>query len=75
MTSVRVVLRGGPFDGREMTVSDWPEDLMVESMPEDLHLEARVRARYLAKTPDAAAQGPREMVWDGAHRVGGIHHA
>ena len=75
MNTVRVVLRGGPFDGREMTVSDWPEDLVVESMPADLHLEARVRARYLAKAPESATGGPREMVWDGAHRVGGIHHA
>ncbi|MFL4476570.1 hypothetical protein ACIPVK_21485 [Paeniglutamicibacter sp. MACA_103] len=75
MTTALVVLRGGPFDGRQLTVSDWPAPLTVESLPEDLHIEARVRARYIAVTEDTPGTGPREMVWDGAHRVGGIHHA
>ena len=75
MTTVLVVLRGGPFDGRQKTVSNWPDPLIVESMPEDLHLEARVRARYVATTGDAPHGEPRAMVWDGAHRVGGIHHS
>jgi hypothetical protein len=75
MTTVLVVLQGGPFDGRQLTVSDWPAPLTVESLPEDLHVEARVRARYLATTADVSDSGSRVMVWDGAHRVGGIHHA
>ncbi|MBV1778273.1 hypothetical protein KRR55_03970 [Paeniglutamicibacter sp. ABSL32-1] len=75
MTTVLVVLRGGPFDGRQLTVPDWPEPLTVESLPEDLHVEARVRARYLAVADLPPDSGPRVMVWDGAHRIGGIHHA
>ena len=75
MTTALVVLRGGPFDGRQLTVPDWPAPLTVESLPEDLHVEARVRARYLALTGEAQGAGPRIMVWDGAHRIGGIHHA
>ncbi|MFL4480313.1 hypothetical protein ACIPUB_18815 [Paeniglutamicibacter sp. ORCA_105] len=75
MTTVQVVLRGGPFDGRQLTFSNWPDPLMVESLPEDLHVEARVRARYVAMTADEPMTEPRVMVWDGAHRVGGIHHA
>lgn len=74
MSVVLVVLRGGPFDGRQMTITSWPEPLTVESMPEDLHIEARVRARYLAGEPAEASGGLQEMFWDGAHRVGGIHH-
>lgn len=74
MSSMLVVLRGGPFDGREMTIWDWPAAQMVEEMPRDPHREERVRARYLASSTDMSGGEPREMVWDGAHRVGGIHH-
>lgn len=75
MNSVLVVLRGGPFDGRQLTVTDWPEPVMVESLPQELPYEGRVRARYLAKEPAGTLEGPREMIWDEAKRVGGIHHA
>ena len=74
MKSVLVVLRGGPFDGRELSVSNWPAPLMVESMPKDPHAEARVRAQYLARDPEKWQPEPREMFWDEAQRVGGIHH-
>ncbi|MDO5744668.1 MAG: hypothetical protein Q4P23_09360, partial [Micrococcaceae bacterium] len=59
---------------REMTIWDWPAAQMVEAMPKDLRREERVRARYLAGSTDTSAGEPREMFWDGAHRVGGIHH-